>query len=419
MMGLDINRRQRRAFLCDLMRASASGVVEAFAGGIFLLVAITRLEASKAEQALIATGGSWGLLLGPLVVSCVRNVGCRVQHAMAALHFLGALGLVAAALAQNSWLYCLGGVVALAAGGMAVPLATQYYQQNYLEEVRGKLFAVASTLRLGVAAIFAWAMGESLARNFTTWSVMPAACALAMGLAGAILWLSPGDRLDKSAAAAKNHFELSFAGSLKYLWQDSKFAWLIAVWMMMGFGNLMMVPLRVKYVVEDQFGIGLNEAEAAFLVGVVPGVVFFLTTWWMGRLFDAMNFFVLRSVLNTLFLLSIIVYFSSTSMPGLLLGSALLGLAFSGGNVAWSLWVTKIAPADRVADYMSVHTFMTGLRGLLAPALGVWLTTSWNMTQIVWLSSILIALSTLMLGPELRTLWRRRAGQPVNNQIAE
>ncbi|MEZ5302399.1 MAG: hypothetical protein R3F11_17460 [Verrucomicrobiales bacterium] len=44
-----------------------------------------------------------------------------------------------------------------------------------------------------------------------------------------------------------------------------------------------------------------------------------------------------------------------------------------GGNIAWSLWVTKLAPADRVAEYMSVHTFTTGLRGMAAPFLGFWL----------------------------------------------
>ena len=39
----------------------------------------------------------------------------------------------------------------------------------------------------------------------------------------------------------------------------------------------------------------------------------------------------------------------------------------AGADVAWSLWVTKFAPPERVADYMSVHTFFTGVRGFLAP----------------------------------------------------
>jgi hypothetical protein len=49
---------------------------------------------------------------------------------------------------------------------------------------------------------------------------------------------------------------------------------------------------------------------------------------------------------------------------------ALWGMANAGGNVTWALWVTKLAPKHAVAEYMSVHTFLTGMRGLVAPALG-------------------------------------------------
>jgi hypothetical protein len=87
--------------------------------------------------------------------------------------------------------------------------------------------------------------------------------------------------------------------------------------------------------------------------------------------------------------------------------------------VAWSLWVTKIAPPGQVADYMSVHTFMTGVRGLLAPMLSVPLASVLPMPWIVALSSALILASLLLLGPELTTWHKRRDGQPVAEGIAE
>lgn len=396
----------------------AAGFLEAFGSGLFLLVAITRLDADKPSQALIATGGSTGLLLGPVVVAAVRRLGWRVQDAMAVLHFLGALSLAVAAIGVSVWQYSIGGVLALAAASMAIPLATQYYQQNYTEAVRGRLFAIASTIRLGVAALVAWLAGEVLTKNITDWRLLPATCSVAMLATALILSKSPGHELE-GLNQHQGRKERSALGTISLLWKDKAFAWLIAVWMLMGFGNLMMVPLRVKYLVEPQYGIMLDEARAALIVGVVPGVVFFLTTWWMGRLFDRLNFFLMRTVLNLMFLSSILVYFNSTNLPGLVLGSVLLGLAFSGGNIAWSLWVTKVAPAHRVADYMSVHTFMTGLRGLVAPALGVWLAANYPMGVIVLTSAALIGISTLMLGPELQTFWRRRAAQPVENQITE
>ncbi|NDF01570.1 MAG: hypothetical protein EB034_25395, partial [Verrucomicrobia bacterium] len=48
------------------------------------------------------------------------------------------------------------------------------------------------------------------------------------------------------------------------------------------------------------------------------------------------------------------------------LGAVIFGVSNAGGDVAWSLWVTKFAPPERVADYMSVHTFFTGVRGVAA-----------------------------------------------------
>ena len=48
---------------------------------------------------------------------------------------------------------------------------------------------------------------------------------------------------------------------------------------------------------------------------------------------------------------------------------AFWGMANAGGNVTWALWVTKLADKHAVAEYMSVHTFLTGVRGLIAPSL--------------------------------------------------
>ena len=50
--------------------------------------------------------------------------------------------------------------------------------------------------------------------------------------------------------------------------------------------------------------------------------------------------------------------------------SVLNGFALSGGMIIWSLWVTKIAPNDKVPAYMSAHSAASGLKGLIAPTAG-------------------------------------------------
>ena len=59
-------------------------------------------------------------------------------------------------------------------------------------------------------------------------------------------------------------------------------------------------------------------------------------------------------------------------VPGLLFASAVvLGVAIGGGMLGWNLGHNDFAPEERVADYLGLHVSLTGLRGLIAPIVGV------------------------------------------------
>jgi MFS family permease len=115
-----------------------------------------------------------------------------------------------------------------------------------------------------------------------------------------------------------------------------------------------------------------------------------------------MNFFALRVTLNIGFAIGILAFFTTNSLPGLIAGAVVYGISNAGGDVAWSLWVTKFAPPGRVADYMSVHTFLTGVRGVLAPAFAFYFATKLSLGLLAAISSGLIVLATALLIPELK-----------------
>src|SRR5690606_18201148 len=146
----------------------------------------------------------------------------------------------------------------------------------------------------------------------------------------------------------------------------------------------------------------LRPDMIAVLTGVVPNLARLVMSPIWGRLFDRANFFVLRMALNLGFALGIVSFFASDSTLGLMLAAITFGVSTAGGDVAWSLWVTKIAPPDRVADYMSVHTFFTGLRGLVAPMVGFALVERYSMIGMGWVAAGCILAATLMLLPEAR-----------------
>ena len=86
-------------------------------------------------------------------------------------------------------------------------------------------------------------------------------------------------------------------------------------------------------------------------------------------------------------------------MAGIYIGSVGYGLAMAGGNVNWSLWVTKFAPPGQESDYMTVHSFMTGVRGLVAPFVGFYMLNLISIQSWATIGSLLVALSIVLLFP--------------------
>ena len=66
------------------------------------------------------------------------------------------------------------------------------------------------------------------------------------------------------------------------------------------------------------------------------------------------------------------------------------------------MWVTKFAPPERVADYMSVHTFFTGVRGVIAPTIAFYFIAGLPFHYVGWICAGLIVIGTLLLVPEIK-----------------
>ena len=79
----------------------------------------------------------------------------------------------------------------------------------------------------------------------------------------------------------------------------------------------------------------------------------------------------------------------------------MLGIAFAGGSIAWTLWVTKYAPPGKVAAYMSVHVGLTGIRGAIGPMIGFWAVGHIGQINMGLISLALMVVATAMLITEI------------------
>src|SRR5262245_18605081 len=159
--GQDANRTAI-TYRYEKWRALAAGVLESAATLFLLLIAVRWYHAGPFAKALVAGGGSVGLLCAPLLVQRVEAYKWPVAKAAACLAALGAFTFLVMAAVPLLPVFVLGSVVALTTSSVAIPLFTQIYQENYPAHERGKLFSRTMMLRIAATAIFSQLGGRAL-----------------------------------------------------------------------------------------------------------------------------------------------------------------------------------------------------------------------------------------------------------------
>jgi MFS family permease len=396
----------------ELWRAVAAGVLETAGATFLLLIAVRYFQAGAVAKGLVASGGSVGYMFAPAVVSLVARMRYRSSRAAAVMSGCGAAVFLFMALLPVLPVFVLGSILGMTATSAAIPLLTQVYHENYPAGTRGKLFSRTIMIRIGVAAAFSQLAGQAFSGRIERFQILLLFFAAAFGLMAYCLWRIPSNPL--VSAAGSNPFSAFRMGN-----DDPIFRRTLICWMLMGFANLMMIPMRVEMLANPKYGIAMTVGEIAFITGVVPNAARIVLSPIWGWLFDRLNFFILRVVLNLGFGLGILTFFTSTDFPGLITGALIFGVSNAGGDIAWTLWVTKFAPENRVADYMSVHTFFTGLRGVIAPITAFQLAEILPLTTLGGVSAALILVATVLLLPEIKSGRRAKPAEALVEEASE
>jgi hypothetical protein len=393
-------------------RAVTSGILETAGTTFLLLIAVRWFHAGATAKALVAGGGSVGLMVSPVVVSLVARLGWPTAQAASRIAAVGSACFLLMAIFPVLPVFVAGSIWGLTASAASIPLLTQIYQENYPEKSRGHLFSRAFMIRIGMAALFSELAGRALSGQIAQFQYLLLVFAGAFAFGSWCLSQYPSRCLTAEGGTHPLR-------ALRFARTDALFRRTLVCWMLMGFANLMMLPMRVEYRANPKYHLALNVSQIAFLTGVVPNLARLVMSPVWGWLFDRMNFFALRITLNLGFAIGILAFFTSSDPKGLVFGAIVFGISNAGGDVAWSLWVTKFAPPDHVADYMAVHTFFTGVRGVIAPLVAFHAIQSLEMHALGWIATALIVASSLLLVPELKFGQFGRKGEPVVEEIPD
>ncbi|MHC4108363.1 MAG: MFS transporter [Planctomycetota bacterium] len=320
----------------------------------------------------------------PAFANVVSFLWAAASHGRPKVRFLAALqvavcGCVAAvALAPQSagglWLFVTAVVAARVCWSGVVTLRSTIWRANYPRHTRARLAGRLATVQSLVMTAAALGLGAAMQVSGEAFRVvLPVAGCL--GLVGAWLYRGlrvRGERLHLRAERA--HVDGNGVSPLalrQVLLGDDRFRRYMTCMFVFGTGNLM-VTAPLVIILRDRFA--FEPLRAILIVMAVPTLLMPLAIPLWSRLLDRVHIIRFRAFHSWTFASSTACLLTGALAlePALLWAGAILkGAAFGGGILAWNLGHHDFSSSERASQYMGIHVTLTGVRGLLAPIIGV------------------------------------------------
>ena len=385
----------QKTFRWDLLRGFFRGIITSGTQTFGLFIAIRYFNADLLSKSLIGSAPFMGMLFSLFLFHYAALTNFKKSICGSLPMVLSGSFLILAASTSSLWSYTLCIVLGFMLLTAIIPFLTSIYNDNYPAGRRGAFYSKAVLVTVLVSIVSGY-LGSSMMDQdpeFYRWVL------IALGVAGLgkayAIWRMPSDKIEDHSHS--NPFK-----HMKLVLEDRSFGYVLLTWFIMGFANLWILPLRVDYVTSSTYGIEGSALLVATLITIVPDLMRAFSAPLLAKLFDRINFIILRMILNVIFALGVGLFFLTKDPWVIGIASALIGIAFGGGTVAWGLWVTKYAPPGKVGAYMSVHVFLTGVRGTLGPLIGFWTVQKIGPSAIGLVSFAMMITATLMLIPEIK-----------------
>ena len=245
------------------------------------------------------------------------------------------------------------------------------YPRNVLARITGRLVIVNSVAVACSAALVGWAL-EAHAVD-ARWLYGGGALA---GLLGAWLYRAMRVRrefrlLAEEAASGARSEPFSLGMLTRILKEDPTYREYM-LWMGVFGGGTLMLTAQLVLLFSER--LHLSSGTQIGMLAVVPLITQPVFLPWWARLFDGSHIVRYRSRQGWAIVLASAAMCAgvfSAWLPLLWLGAVLLGAAQAGANLGWNLGHNDFASVGRAQHYMGVHVTLTGLRGGVAPPIGV------------------------------------------------
>jgi MFS family permease len=159
----------------------------------------------------------------------------------------------------------------------------------------------------------------------------------------------------------------------------------------LGFGSMSAEVVVIYMIAKMTSGMSLEYLVSILLSTVIPMLITTLTLPLWAKMFDGMHVIRFRISGGWLWMVAQLCYFMG-AMTGtliwLVVARFVVGVARSAGMLAWNLGHNDFASRRMVAVYMGIHVTLTGVRGAIAPFMGMLLYVGWSQSPVGSLPAI-------------------------------
>jgi hypothetical protein len=261
--------------------------------------------------------------------------------------------------------------------GGFISLRSIVWTLNYPREIRSRVIARLNIISILSLAGTSWLGAQVLNANPESFRLLYAVGALVAALGVWAFSRVPLAGEAEHLAQERAAHESARTSILSLLRGDPLYAEFLGWQMVAGISN-MMVEAPVIYLVSRQMG--ASYAESIAVTTVTPLVLSVLTTPFWAMYLDRVHVSTFRAAHSWTFSVSQVLLWAGALLQSLglvLVARIVLGSSRGGGGLAWNVGHNDFAPPDRVGLYMGAHVTLTGLRGAIAPFLGMALYLGW------------------------------------------
>lgn len=290
--------------------------------------------------------------------------------------FAGCLALVALAPVSVPGLVLL--VAAVLGAGLLwcgiVTIRGSIWRANYERAARTAFAARSQVLVSIVMALSGAAAGYALDLSPASFRAVFALAALA-AVGGLVNIRRLRVRRHRQLLAAESEqtgtegFRLgAYLGILR---EDPLYRRYLICMMLLGGGNLMVTAPLILVLTRN---LGVPELAQVLITASLPMLLVPLSVAFWARRLAAMHVIAFRALNSRMFVTAHALMCTGAVLaytPVIWLGAVVLGLGMGGGSLGWNLGHNDFAPPARVPEYLGLHVTLTGLRGLVAPLVGV------------------------------------------------